>query len=321
MAHADVRCLYVGLLLLRSTVTGAGAGSGGRRTCYENQGFVADVGSAHAAHLEYKTGVSRFECATYFASKPTFQWFIYSSADNMCISSTCWKIPVQSLGASTNVFYRKGQLTVPRSCSEVKEINPTATDGEYWIYPSATTFLGCPTKIYCHDMASESPREYVSLTVTNSGEYPNVQDLLCSGTETNIAGHAATNFSKIRVDIKVMKVNTTDHTFATGTGAFGVASDCYSQANLGCGPKGTFHVNTKGTGMLIGPQQMWTHFGYASHTPSVTTSEGGVKIDILCGGACGGCSPDEPVTLFKNFQEVVPQESAVSVTKSSCCGH
>ncbi|XP_067667480.1 A disintegrin and metalloproteinase with thrombospondin motifs 20-like [Haliotis asinina] len=319
MACLDVICLYVGLLLVQSTVTRATSTCGFRRTSYDKHGFVLDISSDVVELLESHTVAGLFECASSVDRSPTFQWFIYNSVDNLCISSTCWAIPMQFVAESNNVLYRKGPPSIPQSCSEVKEMNPTSADGEYWIYPSASTFLGCPTKIYCHDMASESPREYVSLTVNNSGEYPNVQDLTCRGFEKNIAGHV-TNFSKIRVDVKVMEVNTTDHTFATGTGAFGVARDCYSQANRGCGPKGTFQVNTKGTGMFIDPQQMWTQFGYAPHTPSVITSESGVKIDILCGGACGGCRP-EPLTLFKNFQEVTAQERAVSVTKGNCCGN
>ncbi|XP_048250674.1 A disintegrin and metalloproteinase with thrombospondin motifs 9-like [Haliotis rufescens] len=307
-------CLHVGLFLIRTTVISADSGCSLRRTSYDKRGFVADIGSDYAALLESQSVVSLFECVRYVERRRTFQWFIYNPVDNLCISSTCWAMPIQFVGVSNNILYRKGELTIPQSCSDVKKTDPTATDGEYWIYPDAPTFLGCPTKIYCHDMASGSPREYVSLTVTNTGEYPGVQDLICKDIENTITGRV-TNFSKIRVDVKVMEVNKTDHTFATGTGAYGEAEDCYSQANRGCGPKGNFQVDTNGTGMLVDPEQTWNGFGYKPHTPSVMRSADGVQIDLLCGGGCGGCRPVGPLKLHKNFQEVIPQENAASVTK------
>ncbi|XP_071092867.1 A disintegrin and metalloproteinase with thrombospondin motifs 9-like [Haliotis cracherodii] len=289
-----------------------------RTTNLHQEGYVSDIGSEYQPLLETINGASVTDCAIYVERKPSLQWFIFNSVDQVCITSTCWAMPVQLVPSSNNVLYRKASPTSPQSCSDVKETEPTATDGEYWIYPDAPTFLGCPTKIYCHDMASGPPKEYVSLTVTNTGEFPSVQNTFCSG-ETSYPG-GFTYFSKIRVDIKMMAVNTADHTFATGNGYYGAASDCYSENNFDCGPKGIFSINTIGTGMIVDPQQQWTEGGYLPYTPSVTRSGDGVQIDLLCGGSCGGCAPNGPLKLHRNKQEDVPPENGMFVLRGDCCG-
>ncbi|KAI8487888.1 hypothetical protein Bbelb_343360 [Branchiostoma belcheri] len=54
--------------------------------------------------------------------------------------------------------------TGPRAaaCSEMKSLNPAAGDGEYTLYPFPMD-NDVSIRVYCHDMASGSPKEFLSL--------------------------------------------------------------------------------------------------------------------------------------------------------------
>ena len=96
----------------------------------------------------------------------------------------------------------------PRSCSDVLTLRPAARDGEYWLYPDESSFGGCPTPVYCHNMNSTTPTEFISLVSLNAGDYPLKSKYYCS-TELNyiLSGDNSltgyTTFTKIRVIAEV----------------------------------------------------------------------------------------------------------------------
>ena len=95
-------------------------------------------------------------------------------------------------------------ISVVRSCSELKTCNSQYSGGEYWLNPAP--FGTTRVKIYCHNMNSGSPVEYVTLNVINTGLYPNKSNSWCKGEENlsvNCAGAGETQYQKIRVHIEV----------------------------------------------------------------------------------------------------------------------
>ena len=94
-------------------------------------------------------------------------------------------------------------IAVVRSCSELKTCNSQYSDGEYWLNraPFGTTRV----KIYCHNMNSGSPVEYVTLNVINRGYYPRKSSQECNGEVTPgcATGAGETMYNKIRVNIQV----------------------------------------------------------------------------------------------------------------------
>ncbi|XP_046330472.2 uncharacterized protein LOC124114003 [Haliotis rufescens] len=113
------------------------------------------------------------------------------------------------------------------------------------------------------------PSEYVTLAHINKGVYPGVKNKKCVGVDDAMTGVkvGVTEFSKVKVNVETMTVIQIDFLFASSTGylnPYGVAQDCYTRhtdhVRNACGPKGTFRIDTRGTGLLIntnrGPMQV-----------------------------------------------------------------
>ncbi|XP_041367342.1 A disintegrin and metalloproteinase with thrombospondin motifs 20-like isoform X2 [Gigantopelta aegis] len=207
---------------------------------------------------------------------------------------------------------------VIRSCSEVKACNSQYGDGEYWIYPAP--YGTTKVKIYCHGMNSGSPTEYVTLNVVNKAYYPGKSSQEC-GPETFPGcsnGGGETHYTKIRVDIQTMEVDRIDSTFSTTVFGspqnYGEANDCYTIHYGGkkqtCGPKGTFNIDTTGTGLIIKKTLTFPVSGWNAWGQTVRNTDG-TKIDLLCGGWSGGCAPSGAMTLeLVSTGSTVPSSSS-----------
>eukprot|EP00058_Branchiostoma_floridae_P015298 XP_002600786.1 hypothetical protein BRAFLDRAFT_95072 [Branchiostoma floridae] len=155
------------------------------------------------------------------------------------------------------------------SCSHIKLLNPTAEDGEYTLFPFPNNV---PLRVYCHDMASENPKEFLSLPSGPDENYAIVfPDRLtdasggqCTGPlqQPYTARAGTTKFSKLRIKVENCRVEVIrdDYTFAETTGPnkidFGHAGDCYSWKQ-GCA-KGMFKVDLTGTELALAPDVEWT---------------------------------------------------------------
>uniref|UniRef100_A0A6Q2XJ72 ADAM metallopeptidase with thrombospondin type 1 motif 20 n=1 Tax=Esox lucius TaxID=8010 RepID=A0A6Q2XJ72_ESOLU len=172
-------------------------------------------------------------------------------------------------------------------------------------------------KIYCAEMQTEFPKEYVTLRSGHSDNYSEVygyrllnpfecpfngsrkQDCDCRN-DYSTAGY--TLFHKIRVDIRSLRIMTTDLQFSqTLLGRpipFATAGDCYSAAKC---PQGQFSINLTGTGLKVAEATKWTSQGnYVS--VKVHRSEDGARIYGRCGGFCGKCIPQPHNGLLVQVQ-------------------
>ncbi|XP_078573091.1 uncharacterized protein LOC144859951 [Branchiostoma floridae x Branchiostoma japonicum] len=191
------------------------------------------------------------------------------------------------------------------SCSEVKSLNPEADDGEYTLYPFATD-KDVSLRVYCHDMASGSPKEFLTLPSGPDDNYAIVfADRMadggrCTGAlQDPYASRAGTTkFSKLRIKFENCRVEVIrdDYTFAKTTGPnevdYGHAGDCYSWKQ-GCA-KGTFKVDLTGTELVLAPDVHWV---MEERWPeSLTINDMFISKDrkvasARCGGWCGHCWP------------------------------
>lgn len=55
-----------------------------------------------------------------------------------------------------------------RTCQELKLCNAQYGDGEYWLYPAGNDYK--KTKIYCHNMTGDEPKEYITLLNKDDNE-------------------------------------------------------------------------------------------------------------------------------------------------------
>ncbi|XP_048839072.1 LOW QUALITY PROTEIN: A disintegrin and metalloproteinase with thrombospondin motifs 20-like [Brienomyrus brachyistius] len=193
------------------------------------------------------------------------------------------------------------QCDVLTSCKELQQKSSMKKDDEYYLRVSSRIL-----QIYCAEMRSQAPKEYVTLRSGQMDNFSEVygfrlqnpfecpfngsrrRDCVCSNDYT-AAGY--TIFHKVRIDLSAMRIITTDLRFSqTPLGhavPFGTAGDCYSAAKC---PQGQFSINLTGTGLKIAEEAKWVSRGnYA--TAKVHRSEDGVRIYGRCGGFCGKCVP------------------------------
>lgn len=171
---------------------------------------------------------------------------------------------------------------LPTSCQEIRNADPTATDGEYEIYPNEQVFT-----VYCYDMAG-TPHEY--LTLQNTGGGSNF-----SNAEQDATRSLTTWYEKVRIDPQTLLVDIGDRTFSTSQGyvdigprrfsiPYAIAFDCvwyYSST-------GKANIDLSGTPFAV----IDTFFvdGYAPAGTAVFSSADQV-VDLQGGGYCGWIGP------------------------------
>jgi hypothetical protein len=189
----------------------------------------------------------------------------------------------------------------PASCAAIAGANPSATDGDYTIYPNGETFT-----VYCADMSS-APEEYLTLQNTGSANYSTDVD---SG-----GGVVETRFTKVRLDPSTLQVNIGDSRFSTTTGYvnynnhygpenYAVAADCiwyYSQ-------QGTANVDLTGTPFSVNDTFVPQGYGQAG---SSTFSDGNQVVNLTGGGYCGDNEPSGHTYLQLGYNGTTYTEAPV----------
>ncbi|XP_059469110.1 A disintegrin and metalloproteinase with thrombospondin motifs 9-like isoform X2 [Neocloeon triangulifer] len=220
-------------------------------------------------------------------------------------NSFCRQDKVPARKAKCNVMRCPG----PSSCREVKFLHRhVATDGTYTL-----NLFGMNVSVYCHEMTSHNPKEYLTLPTGEMENYsefyhlslknPNTCPLdgkrlekcdFCYEEKKGLSG--TTVFTKIRFNPQSLKVTRDDFTFARLIRGrkyipYGEAGDCYS--NVLC-PQGRFSVNLSGTPFRVSPTTGWiSNGGSMDQHPD----EEHQKVWGKCGGNCGTCSPRKETGL------------------------
>lgn len=191
------------------------------------------------------------------------------------------------------------------SCAQVRESLGSAegSDGEYMLLVG-----GRNMSIYCQGMNSTHapPAEYLTLPAGEEGNFAEIYDKIliqpstcphggerrrdCACVE-DLTHKGYTVFSKIRLNVTTLSVDTYDFTFARAVGgrlvSYGEAGDCFSMASC---PQGEFSINLSGTPLAVSPQTRWEAKGsHASH--QIKRLDDNQRVLGRCGGYCGTCSP------------------------------
>ncbi|XP_062858960.1 A disintegrin and metalloproteinase with thrombospondin motifs 20-like [Trichomycterus rosablanca] len=198
------------------------------------------------------------------------------------------------------------------TCKELQMKDDIRKDGEHHLRVKSKIL-----QIYCADMQTYFPKEYVTLRSGQTDNYSEVygnrlnnpfecphngsrrQDCACRN-DYHAMGY--TLFYRVRLDLTAMKIITTDMQFSqTLLGRpvpFATAGDCYSAARC---PQGQFSINLTGTGLKVAKTTKWVPNGnYVS--VKVHRSEDGTRIYGRCGGFCGKCLPNPYTGLLVQLQ-------------------
>ncbi|XP_043267299.1 A disintegrin and metalloproteinase with thrombospondin motifs 9 isoform X2 [Venturia canescens] len=195
----------------------------------------------------------------------------------------------------------------PKTCLEAQKRLKLRHDGEY------TLFVGGKSmRIYCHNIGTDSPREYLTLPAGDRKNYAEIYDkrLLnpnqcpyegqrnesceCVNDGGKISG--LTNFKRVRINTIKLMVVADDFTFSRTNGArrveFGKAGDCYSRENC---PQGRFSIDLTGTPLRIAPEVSWS--STKSKAVMAINKLNHQRITGRCGGYCGFCIPKTGLKL------------------------
>ncbi|XP_037388444.1 A disintegrin and metalloproteinase with thrombospondin motifs 9 [Pygocentrus nattereri] len=197
---------------------------------------------------------------------------------------------------------------LPTSCRHVQIQAGVVSDGE-----QVLSVQGKALKIFCSEMNTDNPKEYITLT---SGERENFSEVFgfrlldpmqcpsnlsrredCQCRRDYTAAGLST-FTRVRLDLSKMTIITTDWTYAfTHEGhkvPFATAGDCYSAARC---PQGRFRINLSGTGLQVAESTKWISQGnYA--VADIHKSQDGSRVTGTCGGYCAKCTPSSSSGLL-----------------------
>ena len=168
----------------------------------------------------------------------------------------------------------------------------TFSDGEYCLSIAAGSHTA-GARIYCHDMSSCSPREYLTLPAGPDNNY----------SETHKDGACTTGlikFEKIGLNLTTMMINSWDWAFSIQYNVnmgepcdsypfYGYAFTCYAHGGVSTA------IDLAGTGFYIPDDVTWAGVVYIPSIMNAVRTPQTFSAD--CGGDCGGCSPQYPGQL------------------------
>jgi len=188
------------------------------------------------------------------------------------------------------------------SCLDIQQRENTSIDGEYHMM-----LAGRNVSIYCHQMNTTWPKEFLTLPTGEAENYSEVYGMRLTSPDTcpnngsrencpcvvdDSPRAGMTSWRKINLNVTSLAINPYDFTFTRQLHGeivpYGEAGDCYSTANC---PQGKFSINLTGTGLRVAAYSSWIGVG---NKPSVWLQriQENQIIYGKCGGYCGTCEPE-----------------------------
>lgn len=205
------------------------------------------------------------------------------------------------------------------TCAEIRSRFPDAVDGLYMIDVDGPG-VASPFEVYCHDMATATPKEYLDLG--DRGAAPNCS-AFAGGGGCPCEGFALRCFTRIRLNPAPLSIDASDTTFSTwrsSTTCFEAmsTSGCGHYASLGWGVAGSCvgPMDTSGTANIDLTETPFrvaespTPFMLAGYEASgvVLGDDGRPQvIDLIGGGNCGFYGLTNP-GMAPSAQASVPLE-------------
>ena len=169
-------------------------------------------------------------------------------------------------------------------------------DGEFELFANGN--LNLPMTIYCHDMASNAPQEFISL-----------QEL---GDQTNFSrysypdGEIVVQFEKIRVSPFNLKIDATDRTFAKIIDSrsdqvfdppdYGSAKGCTAEESQPV--SGVANIDLTGTQYALpAVDGLYVAQGKDMSQPVIALSANRQQLDLEINGRCGWLYPQTGLQL------------------------
>ncbi|XP_056007342.1 uncharacterized protein LOC125666100 isoform X2 [Ostrea edulis] len=143
-------------------------------------------------------------CGSLCAGEPHCVSLLFNNTEKSCkIFNMLHPLDDSTEEVEYYMIERASNRKLPESCVDLANCSGTSTDGEYWIYPKATS--GQRLKVYCHNMGT-NPTEYLTLKYTNTfvqhdGSNWIIQWKQCQSNYKTPLKQAT--FSKIAINIQI----------------------------------------------------------------------------------------------------------------------
>jgi hypothetical protein len=184
-----------------------------------------------------------------------------------------------------------------KSCADIHRHLVKAPDGDYLLYNNGNLFT-----VYCDDMSTNMPREYIDLVKTYGA---NFSQYTAGGASTGT--NVRTSFTKLRIDPDSLTVDIGDLTFARSTGSlyhsgsvkvtsmpYGVAMSCTAPQV----PNGVGNIDLRWTPFQV--NSAFTVGGYQAKGSAIVSQDNQL-VSLAGGGYCGWIAPSHSPQLYNPF--------------------
>lgn len=173
---------------------------------------------------------------------------------------------IGSSSSIANSVVSSRSRTTAQTCADLQRMYRKYDDGDYMLEVRSRK-----VRIYCHQMKSVTPREYITVEPQeNYSIYYEYKTQLFDSCPPESRAHeyvndqnsGRTHFRKLRLNISDLRIIENDFEFADSRGqrqALGSAGDCYNR-NMNC-PQGDFSISLGGTGFTLRPGTVWNTYG------------------------------------------------------------
>ncbi|KAK6173784.1 hypothetical protein SNE40_017184 [Patella caerulea] len=254
-----------------------------------------------------------------FGSSPEYRGTVFGYKATYNCSGIGVKAEIVTFICSDKGIWEGQHCRRVSSCKDIQDCDSSYVDGEYWIYPNA---FGNDerVKVYCHGLTTDSPTDYITLPKENRILWPPMKAIGydCDLVTTDRTDSGESVFDTIRITTSNMAINQSDYQFARLLSGinheYGNARDC-SNSNGICGHvvMGYAKIDTGQTGLIINRTAVWRNNGHTFGMKYFNRSSDHV-IEAVCGGWCGGCYAETPLTLELDNSTILPDGSATGVT-------
>lgn len=184
------------------------------------------------------------------------------------------------------------------SCGDIHRHLVKAPDGDYLLYNNGNLFT-----VYCDDMSSNMPREYIDLVKTGYGA--NFSQYTAGGASPGTS--VRTSFVKLRVNPNSLTVDIGDLTFSWSTGSLKhsgsikVTSMPYAVAMSCTAPQAAYGMGN--IDLRYTPFQVYNPFtvGGSNAKGSATVTQNNQLVALKGGGYCGWIAPSHSPQLYNPF--------------------
>ncbi|MCP5099495.1 MAG: protein kinase, partial [Chloroflexi bacterium] len=187
-------------------------------------------------------------------------------------------------------------VPLPGSCVDIAASSADATDDEYTLYIGRDETKS--VTVYCHTMNS-NPREFITLQVT--GQQSNY-------ASTSYPGHdLLTHYTRVRINLQTLTIDTTDRTFATTSGTIPIYSQTESTdfgTATGCNEGGSgsalgqANINLTGTAFSLSNDVAFVIEGQDLEGDNILVSAEGQIADLSASGRCGWVQAQDGIQLI-----------------------